>query len=189
MPRTRFQRGDQADSDCTPFADVNKPLLDAQTGGDQTVTITLATQTMNVTEGGFFMAAGDPGSGEDLASGLWRAQLDILSIGSFIEVRIRFVVYNDACAEQANQLQDEGVFTATGLALGTTTWDPAAGDRYGFSLFMNHTGGHSDPAQSLVLTTNNSDAFFEIPDAPVAGQTRPRIVVARRAAMFRSSVH
>lgn len=176
MARTRFFRGDQADSDCTPGGDVNKPMLSAQTAGNETNNLTAA-QGANINtnvEGAYMMASGDPGGGEDLgASSLFRCQLDITAIGGNLSVRVVFHALNASCTSQGSAAQAEADITSTGLALVTATWDPPVADRYAAYIHVGHGGMHSDPAEVLTLRTNNSDAFFEIPDAPAAGVSIP----------------
>ena len=83
MTRQRFARADQADSDCTPASDANKPFLSSQTGGGETVSASIAAQAMDVVVFSFSMAAGDPGGGEDLgASSLFTARLDVSAADS-----------------------------------------------------------------------------------------------------------
>ena len=172
MARTRFQRGDQSDSDCTPGADFNKPLLSAQTGGNETVTSTTVAGN-NQLEGSFSMASGDPGGGEDLGSGLWRCQLDITSIGADCDVQVVFHALNAGCTSQASQAMAEGDFTTTGLHIATATWDPPVADRYGVQILIDNGSMHSDPSQDVVFRTNNANAFFEVPDAPAGGLSIP----------------
>lgn len=169
MVRTRFQRGDQADSDCTPSEDVNKPLLSAQTAGGETVTLTTEAQVMNKNEGSFTMAAGDPGS-EDLGSGsLFRCQVDVFSIGGNLSFSIRFRALDASCNSLGEVDMAEGDFSTPGLHIATATWDPpAAADRYQVLILVTNGAGHTGPTETIVLTTNIADAFFEIPDAPSA---------------------
>ena len=172
MPRTRFQRGDQADSDCTPGDEVNKPLLSAETGGNETVSASVAAQIMNSIEMSFTMAAGDPG-GEDLgASSLFRCQTDCTVLGGNLSYKIRFRALDSACNELTGGSvdMDEADFTAIGLNLATATWDPpAAADRYQAEVIVTNGAGHNGPTETITLRTNNANAFFEIPDAPAGG--------------------
>lgn len=170
MPRTRFQRGDQAASDCTPSAEANQPLLAAQEGGNETISITTQQGQMAGDPGeiSFSTASGDPGA-EDLGAGsLFRCQLDITAIGSNQEVSVVFHAINDACASQGSVAMDEAVFTATGLQMATATWDPPAADRYEARILVAQGGMHTDGDETLTIRTNNADAFYEFPDAPVA---------------------
>ena len=170
MARTRFQRADQADSDCTPADGGNKPLLAAQIGGNETVTFEIPPQTMDGIIHAFTMASGDPGGGEDLgAASLFRMQLDITVIDATITCKIQFEALDAACATQgAGAAMGEGDFSATGLNLGTATWDPPVADRYQGRVLATNSEGHNGADGTLTLRTNNADAFYEIPDAPGA---------------------
>ncbi len=63
----------------------------------------------------------------------------------------------------------EADFTGIGLKLATKSWDPPVADRYQVRVIATNSNGHSGAAGTLTLRTNNSDAFFEIPDAPGGG--------------------
>ncbi len=187
MARTRFQRADQADSDCTPADGGNKPLLSTQTGGNETVTFEIPAQTMNDIIHSFTMAAGDPGGAEDLgASSLFRMQLDITVIDATITCKIAFHGVNASCATQGNAGMDEGDFSSMGLNLGTTSWDPPISDRYQGRVLATNSEGHDGADGTLTLRTNNANAFYEIPDVggvpeDVAMLTRhPDLVEGRR---------
>lgn len=170
MARQRFQRADQADSDCTPASDANKPLLSTQTGGGETVSVSIPAQTMNALVFSFTMAAGDPGGGEDLpASSLMRAQLDVSVMDSQISCKVEFHALNSGCTSQGNAAMGEGDFTGIGTKLATATWDPPVADRYQVRVLATNSEGHGGPAGTLTLRTNNSDARLEIPDAPAGG--------------------
>lgn len=173
MARTRFQRADQADSDCTPASDGNKPLLSAQTGGNETLTATINAGDMNKLFFSFTMAVGDPGS-ENLGSGsLFRCQLDVTAAGAVMTYDIRFRALQSDCVVLGSVdsvTQESG----TGLKLFTATWDPPAGtDRYQMLVRVTHEGMHSDPSETFTIRTNNANAFYEIPDTPVAGLSIP----------------
>lgn len=179
MARTRYQRADQADSDCTPGADANKPLLSAQTGGNETVDLVVAqgANINNNVEGAFIMASGDPGGGEDLGAGsLFRCQLDITALGANLSVRVVFHALNAGCTSQGSAAQGEADITTTGLHTVTATWDPPVADRYAAYIHIGHGGMHTDPNETCTLRTNNANAFFEIPDAPGAAAS----LVAKR---------
>lgn len=170
MARTRFQRADQADSDCTPGSDGNKPLLAAQTGGNETLTASVAQGNMASAFDvfSFTMAAGDPGGGENLPAGsLFRLQLDITVLGAQLAVRVQFSGLNATCTQQGTAVQAEADIVATGLSIVTATWDPPISDRYQVRIGVEHSGMHSDPNETITIRTNNANAFFEIPDAPV----------------------
>ncbi len=184
MARTRFQRADQADSDCTPADGGNKPLLSTQTGGNETVTFEIPAQTMNAVIHAFIMAAGDPGGGEDLGAGsLFRCQLDITVIDAPISCKIAFHALNAGCTSQGNAAMGEGDFTGMGLNLGTATWDPPVADRYACYVLATNSEGHGGADGTLTLRTNNANAFYEIPNAPAAGEG-PEILAARSRLAF-----
>lgn len=169
MARTRYQRADQADSDCTPADGGNKPLLSSQTGGNETVTFEIPAQSMNIVVHAFMMASGDPGGAEDLgASSLFRCQLDIIDIDAPISCRVVFHGLNSGCTTQGNAAMGEGDFTGTGLNLATATWDPPISDRYAAYVVASSSEGHTGPDGTLTLRTNNANAFYEIPDLPSA---------------------
>lgn len=169
MVRTRFQRGDAANSDCTSGDEVNKPLQSTQTGGNNTVSASVPAQTMNSVEMNFTNAAGDPG-GEDLGAGsLFRCQTDCTALGGNLSYKIRFRVLDSTCnlLTGGSVDMDEADFTAIGLNLATVTWDPpAAADRYEAQVIVTNGAGHNGPTETITLRTNNSNAFYEYPDAP-----------------------
>ncbi len=168
MARTRFQRADQADSDCTPGTDGNKPLLVAQTGGNEVVTALVPKNSMNVVVHSFTMAAGDPGGGEDLgAASLFRCQTDCTVLGSSLSYRLVFHALNAGCTSQGSQAQAEADFNAIGLNLATASWDPPVADRYQVQVVVNNA--NMSAAETITLRTNNVNAFHEIPDAPGGG--------------------
>lgn len=166
MARTRYQRGDQADSDCANASDVNKPLLSTQTGGNETVSATVSVG-MNADVIGFYMASGDPG-GEDLGAGsLFRVQFDVTAMGANLTGDVQFHAFDATCTSLGSV--SAGTFTGVGLKLLTATWDPpAASDRYGVLVDVDHGGMHNDADETITLRTNNANAFYEIPDAPTA---------------------
>ena len=167
MPRTRFQRADQADSDCVPGSDGNKPLL--STSGSGTVTASVAAQTMNQITFGFTMPAGDPGS-EDLGAGsLFTARLDVAVADAQLTFTVRFRALDASCNSLGEANMDEAAFTGNGVKTATATWDPpAATDRYQILVLVTNTNGHSGAAGTITLTSSSS-ADLVIPDAPVAG--------------------
>lgn len=174
MARTRYQRGDQANSDCTPSGDINKPALASNTGTTNTQTATIVTQAMDTNEASFTFASGDPG-GENLGAGsLFRFQIDAVAAGSNLTYRVEFHALGASCTSLGSAAQGEAAFSGTGLKLATATWDPPAGaDRYQARILISHGGMHGDPSETLVIHTNTSDAWFEIPDAPVAATWQP----------------
>ncbi len=167
MSRIRFLRGDQADSDCTPADEINKPLLITETGGGETSTATIPTQTMGSMEMAFTMAAGDPGSEDLPPASQFTASIDINSIGSNLEVSVRFRALSAVCNQMGFADMGEAVFTTAGLHVATAAWNPPSlVDRYQVLIIVSNNGGHADPAQDLVLTTNTGSVFLEIPDRP-----------------------
>ena len=170
MTRQRFARADQADSDCTPGSDGNKPLLASQTGGGETVSASLAAQAMNVLVFSFTMAAGDPGGGEDLGSGsLFTARLDVSVGDAALTFRVEFHGLNAACTSQGNAAMGEPIFSGTGTKTATATWDPPVSDRYQVRVIANNTEGHTGPSHTITIRTNNAITDLVIPDAPAAG--------------------
>ena len=170
MTRQRFARADQADSDCTPAADANKPLLAAQTGGGETVSATITAQTMNSHVFSFVMAAGDPGGGEDLGAGsLFTARLDVSVADAPITFKVEFHALNASCTSQANAVMGEGDFSGVGTKTATATWDPPIADRYEVRVIATNTNGHTGASGVLTIRTNNTITDLVIPDAPAAG--------------------
>ena len=170
MTRQRFARADQADSDCTPASDANKPLLSAQTGGGETVSATLVAQAMNVHVFSFIMAAGDPGGGEDLAaSSLFTARLDVSVGDANLTFRVEFHALNVGCASQGSAAMGESIFSGTGTKTATATWDPPVADRYEVRVIANNTEGHTGPSHTITIRTNNTITDLVIPNAPAAG--------------------
>lgn len=169
MTRQRFARADQADSDCTPANDANKPLLSTQTGGGETVSATLAAQAMNVHVFSFIMASGDPGGGEDLGSGLFTARLDVSVAEAPITFKVEFHALNAGCTSQGSAAMGEGDFSGTGTKTATATWDPPVADRYEVRVLATNTNGHTGAAGTLTIRTNNTITDLVIPDAPAAG--------------------
>ena len=131
MARTWYQRGDQSDSDCTPADGANKPLLDAQTGGNDTVTFEIPAQTMNAVVHSFTTASGDPGGAEDLGAGsLFRLGLDVTVIDASITITdVQFHGLNSSCTSQGSST-DSTAITTTGTHTRSVTWDPPVSDRY-----------------------------------------------------------
>jgi len=176
MARRRFQRADQADSDCTPAPDGNKPLLTTQDGGAQTLTGTSVQAQMATMELSFTMAAGDPGGGENLgASSLFTVSLDVTAIGANQTVTVEFHALDAGCTSQGS-IAATGSITATGVQELSRTWDPPVADRYQVRILLAQGGMMTDPDEDLVLRTNNTDAWLDIPDAPVAGARRIMVV-------------
>ncbi len=174
MTRQRFARADQADSDCTPGSDGNKPMLSSQTGGGETVTAEIPAQTMNAEIFSFTMAAGDPGGGEDLGSDLFTARLDVSVADAPIEYRVVFHALNVGCTSQGNAVMGESIFTGIGTKTATATWDPPVADRYQVRVLANNTNGHSGVDGTLTIRTNNSISDLVIPDAPAGGGIVPQ---------------
>ena len=170
MTRQLFARADQSDSDCVPGDDGNKPLLSAQTGGAETVTASVAEQTMNQLTFSFTMAAGDPGGGEDLAAGsLFTARLDVSVAESQLSYRVEFHALNVGCTSQASAAMGESDFTGTGTKTATATWDPPVADRYQVRIIVSNSEGHNGAAGTITIRTNNTITDLVIPDAPAAG--------------------
>ena len=117
----------------------------------------------------FSMAQGDPGS-EDLSSGsLFRCQLDVTVAGATLSYSVQFHALDATCTSLGSVAQEESAFTGTGLKLATATWDPPSGaDRYQVRVIV--TNSDTMNAATLTLRTNNANAFYEIPDAPVANR-------------------
>ncbi len=170
MTRQVFARADQADSDCTPGSDGNKPLLSSQTGGGETVSATLAANTMNVLILSFTMAAGDPGGGEDLgASSLFTARLDVSVGDAALTFKVEFHGLNSGCTSQASAAMGEGDFSGTGTKTATATWDPPISDRYQVRVIASNTEAHTGPSHTITIRTNNTITDLVIPDAPGGG--------------------
>ena len=170
MSRQRFARADQADSDCTPASDANKPLLSSQTGGGETVSVTLAPQLMNQHVFSFVMAAGDPGGGEDLgASSLFTARLDVSVADAVLTYKVQFHALNATCTSQGSAAMGEGDFSGVGTKTATATWDPPISDRYSVRVLATNTEGHTGASGTLTIRTNNTITELVIPDAPAAG--------------------
>ncbi len=184
MPRNRFQRADQADSDCTPASDGNKPLLSTQTGGNQTLSASIAQGAMNQITFSFSTASGDPGT-ENLGAGsLFRMQLDVTVAGGNLTYRVEFHAVNNACVSQGNVVQGEASFSGIGLRLASATWDPPSAERYQAHILVSHGGMHSDPAETITIRTNNSDAFYEFPDAPAVDERYQTRVMRQAGGYF-----
>jgi len=167
MTRQRFARADQADSDCVPADDANKPLLSTQTGGDETVTATIAAQTMNQLAFSFTMEAGDPGGAEDLdASSLFTSRLDVSAAGASLSYSVEFHGLNATCTSQGSVAMGEGDFTGAGTKTATATWNPPISDRYQVRVIVSTSEGHNGAAQDITIRTNNSITDLVIPDAP-----------------------
>ncbi len=172
MTRQLFARADQSDSDCVPADDANKPLLSSQTGGNETVTATIAAQVMNQLAFSFTMAAGDPGGGEDLgASSLFTARLDVSVAGASLSYVVEFHGLNVGCTSQGNASMGEGAFTGVGTKTATATWDPPVSDRYQVRVLVSTSEGHNGAAQDITIRTNNTITDLVIPDAPGGGTT------------------
>ena len=171
MTRQRFARADQADSDCVPASDANKPLLSSQTGGDETVTVEVAAQAMDVEVFSFSMESGDPGGGEDLGAGsLFTARLDVSVADAPITYSIHFDALNSGCTRQgAGAAMGEGDFSGVGTKTGTATWDPPVADRYQVQVLASNSNGHTGAAGTLTIRTNNAITDLVIPDAPAGG--------------------
>lgn len=169
MTRQRFVRADQADSDCTPASDANKPLLGTQTGGGETVSVALPAQTMNQHVFSFVMASGDPGGGENLgASSLFTARLDVSVGDANLTFKVEFHALNASCTSQGSAAMGEGDFSGTGTKTATATWDPPITDRYEVRVLATNTEGHTGPSHTLTIRTNNTITDLVIPDAPAA---------------------
>lgn len=167
MARRRFQRADQADSDCTPASDGNKPLLATQTGGGETMTVSINAQVMNTLVFSMTMAAGDPGGGEDLGAGsAFQAQLDVSVMDAPISCKVEFHALNAGCTSQGSAAMAEADFTGMGTKVANATWDPPVADRYQVRVLATNSNGHNGAAGTLTIRTNNTIAFLDIPDAP-----------------------
>ena len=176
MTRQVFARADQADSDCTPGSDGNKPLLATQTGGGETVSATLVANTMNALIFSFTMASGDPGGGEDLpASSLFTARLDVSAGDAALTFLVEFHALNASCTTQGNAAMGESIFSGTGTKTATATWDPPVADRYQVRVIANNTEGHTGPSHTLTIRTNNTITDLVIPNAP-GGSVAPLAV-------------
>ena len=167
MTRQLFARADQADSDCVPASDANKPLLSSQTGGGETVSATLAANTMNVLIFSFTMAAGDPGGGEDLGAGsLFTARLDVSVGDAALTFKVEFHGLNASCTSQGSAAMGEGDFSGTGTKTATATWDPPISDRYQVRVLASNTEAHTGPSHTITIRTNNTITDLVIPNAP-----------------------
>lgn len=170
MTRQRFARADQADSDCVPASDGNKPLLSSQTAGNETVTAVIAPQVMNQHTFSFVMAAGDPGGAEDLgASSLFTARLDVSVADASLTYSVEFHALNASCTSQGSAAMGEGAFSGAGTKTATATWDPPIADRYEVRVIVTTSEGHDGANQTITIRTNNSITDLVIPDAPAAG--------------------
>ncbi len=175
MTRQRFARADQSDSDCTPASDGNKPLLATQTGGGETVSASVVAQTMNSHIFEFSMAAGDPGGGEDLAaSSLFTARLDVSVGDANLTFRVEFHALDASCVSQGSVAMGESIFSGTGTKTATATWDPPIADRYAVRVIANSLEGHTGPAHTITIRTNNTITDLVIPNAPAAPGGGPR---------------
>ena len=167
MTRQVFARADQADSDCAPGSDGNKPLLATQTGGGETVSASVAAQTMNSLIFSFTMAAGDPGGGEDLGAGsLFTARFDVSVGDANLSFVVEFHALNVGCTSQGSAAMGEGAFSGTGTKTATATWDPPVADRYQVRVIATSAEGHNGPAHTLTIRTNNTITDLVIPNAP-----------------------
>jgi len=176
MTRQRFARADQADSDCTPATDGNKPLLSTQTGGNETVTASVPAQTMNKICFAFTMAVGDPGGGEDLGAGsLFTARLDVSVADSQLSYKVQFHALNAGCISQLNAAMGEGDFSGTGTKTATATWDPPVADRYQVRILVDNSEGHNGAAGTLTIRTNNTITDLVIPNAPGGPDDPPNL--------------
>ena len=170
MTRQVFARADQADSDCTPGSDGNKPLQSSQTGGGETVSATLAANTMDALIFSFTMAAGDPGGGEDLGAGsLFTARLDVSVGDASLTFQVEFHALNVSCTSQGSAAMGEGDFSGTGTKTATATWDPPVADRYQVRVLATNTEAHTGPSHTITIRTNNTITDLVIPDAPGGG--------------------
>ena len=173
MTRQVFARADQADSDCTPGSDGNKPLLSSQTGGGETVSATLAANTMNKLCLSFTMAVGDPGGGEDLGAGsLFTARLDVSVGDAALTFKVEFHALNASCVSQGSAAMGESDFSGTGTKTATATWDPPVADRYQVRVIASNTEGHTGPSHTITIRTNNAITDLVIPNAPAVGGGR-----------------
>lgn len=171
MTRQRFARADQGESDCVPSINANHPLLSTQTGGGETVTVSLAAQVMDAEVFSFTMAVGDPGGGEDLGVGsLFTVRLDVSVADAPISYKLHFDSLDAACARQGGgAAMAEGDFTGVGTKTGTATWDPPIADRYQVQVLATNSNGHNGAAGTLTIRTNNAITDLVIPDAPPGG--------------------
>lgn len=177
MTRQVFARADQSDSDCVPASDGNKPLLSTQTGGGETVSASLAANTMNALIFSFTMASGNPGGGEDLGSGsLFTARLDASVGDAALTFRVEFHGLNASCTTQGNAAMGEGDFSGTGTKTATATWDPPISDRYQVRVIASNTEAHTGPSHTLTIRTNNTITDLVIPDAPGGSSIAPHAV-------------
>ncbi len=174
MTRQVFARADQSDSDCTPGSDGNKPLLATQTGGGETVSATLAANTMDDLIFSFTMASGDPGGGEDLGAGsLFTARLDVSVGDAALTFQVEFHALNSGCTSQGSAAMGEGDFSGTGTKTATATWDPPISDRYQVRVIASNTEAHTGPSHTITIRTNNTITDLVIPDAPGGGSVAP----------------
>ena len=170
MTRQVFARADQADSDCTPGSDGNKPLLSSQTGGGETVSATIVANAMNVLIFSFTMAAGDPGGGEDLGAGsLFTARLDVSVGDAALTFKVEFHAQTVACGDVNSAAMGEGDFSGTGTKTATATWDPGIADRYQVRVIATNTEAHTGSSHTITIRTNNTITDLVIPDAPGGG--------------------
>lgn len=177
MTRQWFARADQSDSDCAPASGGNKPLLTSQTGGGETVSVSVPEQTMNALVFSFTTAAGDPGGAEDLGSGsLFTARLDVSVAEAQLSYRVEFHALNASCTTQGNAAMGEGDFSGAGTKTATATWDPPISDRYQVRVIASNSEGHNGAAGTLTIRTNNTITDLVIPNAPGAGGVIPQIV-------------
>ena len=177
MTRQIFARADQSDSDCVPASDANKPLLSSQTGGGETVSATLAANTMGALIFSFTMAAGDPGGGEDLGAGsLFTARFDVSVGDAALTFKVEFHGLNSGCASQGSAAMGEGDFSGTGTKTATATWDPPISDRYQVRVIASNTEAHTGPSHTITIRTNNSITDLVIPNAPAGGSIAPLAV-------------
>jgi hypothetical protein len=176
MARLRYPRADQADSDCTPGADANKPMLSTETGGGETVTTEIdpqASMASNVPFS-FTTASGDPGGSEDLgASSVFTFDWDITVIDSPAATQARLHGTNAGCTSLGNVTQSEGNFTTIGVKTSTFTWDPPALDRWQVRIHASGEAMHGDPTETLTIATNQSTTVLTAPDAPGGAATNP----------------
>ncbi len=177
MTRQWFARADQSDSDCTPASDGNKPLLNSQTGGGETVSASIPAQTMNQLAFSFTMASGDPGGGEDLgASSLFTARLDVSVAEAQLSYVVEFHGLNASCTSQGSAAMGEGAFSGTGTKTATATWDPPISDRYQVRVIVSNSEGHTGAAGTLTIRTNNAITDLVIPNAPAGGVGIPHVM-------------
>lgn len=161
---------DTGDSDCTPAADHNNKMDEAgQT--TETLTASIASLSDEITHA-FTTEAGDPSVTDwPAASGgdPYFFNFNVTTAGGDVTYGLltaggsngEFVRVNSACARQEGVVQDEGVFSGTGIqSASNATWNPAAGantDRFQVRVAAVNTHMHN--AQSLAIDTDsNSDA-------------------------------